>query len=125
VISGDIPWKEKSSVQICVEMSRGANSACPSNISDKYKNVIYKCWSWDPVGRPKIAEVIRFFARTNTTIFLTDPPLALAEDLTGRIDGTINDYIASGSFGNVYRCEWRRSSGPVKVWPVGSTGVTC
>ncbi|KAG1742232.1 kinase-like domain-containing protein [Suillus lakei] len=44
--------------------------------------------------------------------------LALAEDLTGQIFGTINDYVASGAFGNVYRCEWRRPSGSVKVWPV-------
>ncbi|KAG1878197.1 kinase-like domain-containing protein [Suillus subluteus] len=49
---------------------------------------------------------------------LNTPPLpivALAEDLTGQIFGTINDYVASGAFGNVYRCEWKRSSGPVKV----------
>ncbi|KAG2355065.1 kinase-like domain-containing protein [Suillus spraguei] len=41
--------------------------------------------------------------------------LALAEDLTGQIFGTISDYVASGAFGNVYRCEWRRPSGSVKV----------
>ncbi|KAG2358305.1 kinase-like domain-containing protein, partial [Suillus spraguei] len=39
----------------------------------------------------------------------------LAEDLTGQIFGTINDYVASGAFGNVYRLEWRRPSGSVKV----------
>ncbi|KAG2342557.1 kinase-like protein [Suillus weaverae] len=27
----------------------------------------------------------------------------------------INDYVASGAFGNVYKCEWRRPSGSVKV----------
>ncbi|KAG2066543.1 hypothetical protein BDR04DRAFT_63589 [Suillus decipiens] len=41
--------------------------------------------------------------------------LALAEDLTGQIFGTINDFVASGAFGNVYRCEWIRPSGSVKV----------
>ncbi|KAG1896016.1 uncharacterized protein F5891DRAFT_1055706 [Suillus fuscotomentosus] len=51
--------------------------------------------------------------------------LALAEDLTGQIFGGINDYVASGAFANVYRCEWRKPSGPVKVWPVDSAGVTC
>ncbi|KAG2337553.1 kinase-like protein [Suillus weaverae] len=41
--------------------------------------------------------------------------LPLAEDLTGQIFGTMNDYVASGAFGNVYKCEWRRPSGSVKV----------
>ncbi|KAG1761960.1 kinase-like domain-containing protein [Suillus occidentalis] len=45
----------------------------------------------------------------------SDPPVALAEDLTGQIDGTISDYVASGSSANVYRCEWRRPSGSIKV----------
>ncbi|KAG2136414.1 kinase-like domain-containing protein [Suillus clintonianus] len=43
------------------------------------------------------------------------PVLALAEDLTGQIFGTVNDYVASGAYGNVYRCELNRPSGPVKV----------
>ncbi|KIK33064.1 hypothetical protein CY34DRAFT_813857 [Suillus luteus UH-Slu-Lm8-n1] len=43
------------------------------------------------------------------------PILPLAEDLTGQIFGTINPYVASGTLGNVYRCEWRRPSGTVKV----------
>ncbi|KAG2113733.1 kinase-like domain-containing protein [Suillus discolor] len=41
--------------------------------------------------------------------------LALAEDLTGQIFGGIKDYVAGGAFANVYRCEWRKPSGPVKV----------
>ncbi|KAG1816618.1 hypothetical protein EV424DRAFT_1057269 [Suillus variegatus] len=40
--------------------------------------------------------------------------LALAEDLTGQIFGGIKDYVAGGAFANVYRCEWRKPSGPVK-----------
>ncbi|KAG1837933.1 kinase-like domain-containing protein [Suillus subalutaceus] len=54
----------------------------------------------------------------SSTSGLPPPPeihLALAEDLTGQIFGTINDYVASGAFGNVYRCEWRRPSGSIKV----------
>ncbi|KAG1742185.1 kinase-like domain-containing protein [Suillus lakei] len=43
------------------------------------------------------------------------PQLALAKDLTGQIFGSINDYVASGAFGNVYKCEWRQPSGPIKV----------
>ncbi|KAG1765800.1 kinase-like domain-containing protein [Suillus occidentalis] len=108
VISGDIPWKEKNSVQICIEMLKRANPVRPDNIPDNHWDVIHKCWSWDPVSRPKAAEVV-FFTRTNTTI------VALAKDLTGQIFGTINDYVASGAFGNVYRCEWRQPSGTVKV----------
>lgn len=41
----------------------------------------------------------------------------LPEDLTGQIFGTISDHVASGGFGSVYRCEWKRPTGPVKVWP--------
>ncbi|KAG2738227.1 kinase-like protein [Suillus brevipes Sb2] len=46
---------------------------------------------------------------------LPEIQLALAEDLTGQIFGTMKDYVASGAFGNVYRCEWRRPSGSIKV----------
>ncbi|KAG2050859.1 kinase-like protein [Suillus hirtellus] len=45
---------------------------------------------------------------------LPEIQLALVEDLTGQIFGGINDYVASGAFANVYRCEWRKPSGPVK-----------
>jgi len=51
--------------------------------------------------------------------------LALAEDLTGQVFGTTNNLVASGAFGIVYKCEWRRPSGHVEVWPVGSAGITC
>lgn len=77
-------------------MSKRANPVRPHNIPDNHWDVIHKCWSWDPVSRPKAAEVI-FFTRTNTTI------VAPARDLTGQIFCTINDYVASGAFGNVYR----------------------
>ncbi|KAG1749595.1 kinase-like domain-containing protein [Suillus occidentalis] len=48
-------------------------------------------------------------------LYSSDPPVALAKDLTGQIFGAINDYVASGAFGLVYRCEWRQPSGTVKV----------
>ncbi|KAG1870429.1 kinase-like domain-containing protein [Suillus tomentosus] len=54
-------------------------------------------------------------ASTSKLSPLPEVPLALAEDLTGQIFGRISDYVASGAFGNVYRCEWRQPSGPVKV----------
>jgi serine/threonine protein kinase len=41
--------------------------------------------------------------------------LALAEDLTGQVFGTTNNLVASGAFGIVYKCEWRRPSGHVEV----------
>jgi len=41
--------------------------------------------------------------------------LARVEDLTGQIVGTINDYVAGGAYGNVYKCEWKQQSGPIKV----------
>ncbi|KAG2127051.1 hypothetical protein BD769DRAFT_1605951, partial [Suillus cothurnatus] len=54
-------------------------------------------------------------ASTSEPLPLPEIQLALAEDLTGQIFGTKNDYVVSGGFGNVYRCEWRRPSGTVKV----------
>ncbi|KAG1878180.1 kinase-like domain-containing protein [Suillus subluteus] len=115
IVSGDIPWKEKkNSTHIIIELLKRATPARPDNFLDDHWNLIQKCWSWNPDDRPEATEIIRFFVS-----------VALAEDLTGQIFGTINDLVASGAFGNVYRCEWRRPSGPVKVWPVGSAGVTC
>ncbi|KAG1896009.1 kinase-like domain-containing protein [Suillus fuscotomentosus] len=45
---------------------------------------------------------------------LPEIQLALAEDLTGQIFCGMKGYVASGAFANVYRCEWRKPSGPVK-----------
>ncbi|KAG1812490.1 kinase-like domain-containing protein [Suillus subaureus] len=126
VVSGGIPWKEKkNSTHIIIELLKKATPARPDNVLDDHWNLIHKCWSWNPDDRPEATEVVSFFARKNTTISPTDLPLALAEDLTGQIFGTINDYVASGAFGNVYRCKWRRWSDSVKVWLVGSADVTC
>ncbi|KAG1777035.1 kinase-like domain-containing protein [Suillus placidus] len=75
-------------------------------------------------GNVKIPECMTQSSDDDSQASTSEPPplpiipLALAEDLTGQIFGTINDYVASGAFGNVYRCEWRRPSGSVKVWPV-------
>ncbi|KAG1721514.1 kinase-like domain-containing protein [Suillus lakei] len=107
IVSGDIPWKEKTQQHhIIIELSKRATPARPNNILDDHWNLIRKCWSWDPLGRPEAAEVIRFIAGL---------PPALTEDLTGQIYGTINDYVASGAFASVFRCEWRRPSGIIKV----------
>jgi serine/threonine protein kinase len=46
---------------------------------------------------------------------LPEIQLARVEDLTGQIVGTINDYVAGGAYGNVYKCEWKQQSGPIKV----------
>ncbi|KAG1807743.1 kinase-like domain-containing protein [Suillus variegatus] len=51
---------------------------------------------------------------TSELPLLPEIRLALAEDLTGQIFGGINDYVASGAFANVYKCEWRKPSSPVK-----------
>jgi hypothetical protein len=115
-----MPWKEKkNSTQIIIALLNKVVHVRPDNTLDDHWDLIQKCWSWNPDDRPEATEVIRFFAKKNTII-----SLALAEDLTGQIFGTINDHVASGAFGNVYKCEWRRPSGTVKVWPVGSAGVT-
>ncbi|KAG1719349.1 kinase-like domain-containing protein [Suillus lakei] len=124
IISGDIPWKEKHSTQICIQLSRRATPARPENILNDPWNLIQRCWSWNPRHRPEAARIIEHIdqfriddsqASISELIPLPILSLAPAEDLTGQIFGTINDYIASGAFANVYRCEWRRPSGPIKV----------
>jgi len=71
-------------------------------------------------GNAEVPECITQSMDDDSQASTSEPPslpinLALAEDLTGQIFGTMNDYVASGAFGSVYRCEWRRPSGPVKV----------
>ncbi|KAG1785560.1 kinase-like domain-containing protein [Suillus plorans] len=76
--------------------------------------------SSESTGNHKVPECSTRSGNDNSqasTSELPPPPeiqLSLAEDLTGQIFGGINDYAASGAFANVYRCEWRKPSGPVK-----------
>ncbi|KAG1807737.1 kinase-like domain-containing protein [Suillus variegatus] len=124
IISGNIPWKEKNSNHIAIALSRGATPARPENIPDGFWSFIERCWSRNPMDRPGTAHVLDCTdqcriddsqAPTSEPPPLPEIQLALAEDLTGQIFGGINDYVASGAFANVYRCEWRKPSGPVKV----------
>ncbi|KAG2153677.1 kinase-like domain-containing protein [Suillus bovinus] len=147
IISENIPWKERNSYQIAIALSQGATHARPKNIPNGFWNLIERCWSRNHMDRPGITQILEYinqckiddsqvqspmipthFPQESGSIHpsLPEGQLALAKDLTGQIFGTINDYVASGGFANVYRCEWRQPSGFVeKVWPVGSAGVTC
>ncbi|KAG1724247.1 kinase-like domain-containing protein [Suillus lakei] len=70
IISEVIPWKEKKNTpQIIAELGKRATPARPDNILDDHWNLIQKCWSWDPEGRPKAAEVITYIPTKLTTIF--------------------------------------------------------
>ncbi|KAG1777041.1 kinase-like domain-containing protein [Suillus placidus] len=61
IVSGIIPWRErKNSFHIMCELSQRATPARPDNILDDHWNLIQKCWSWDPVGRPKATEVLQY-----------------------------------------------------------------
>ncbi|KAG2121407.1 kinase-like domain-containing protein [Suillus cothurnatus] len=84
-------------------------------------NLIERCWSRDPMDRPETAHIVDYTdqCRINdsqptvsekTTLSIPRPP-AGSVDLTGQIFGTIGDYVAGGTFGNVYRCEWRQPYG--------------
>ncbi|KAG0708299.1 kinase-like domain-containing protein [Suillus ampliporus] len=127
IISGDIPWKEKKrSHQISIELSKKVTPTRPTNISNGHWNLIQKCWSWEPNHRPVPKEVINYLDQFGTddsqesVSELTPLPISrtpgVLVDLTGQIFGTIGDYVAGGTFGNVYRCEWRQPHGPrVKV----------
>ncbi|KAJ8591202.1 kinase-like protein [Rhizopogon salebrosus TDB-379] len=59
IVSGDIPWQEKRSYQIVIELSRRVIPIRPGNILDNHWNLIHKCWSLDPNDRPGCAEVLK------------------------------------------------------------------
>ncbi|OJA17708.1 hypothetical protein AZE42_07449 [Rhizopogon vesiculosus] len=58
VFSGDMPWKEKNSYQVTVELLKRATPARPDKILDGHWDLIRECWSWDPCHRPWAAEAL-------------------------------------------------------------------
>ncbi|KAJ8597344.1 kinase-like protein [Rhizopogon salebrosus TDB-379] len=114
IVSGGIPWKEKCSPQITIELWRRVNPARPENIPNDPWNLIRQCWSWEPGDRPGCAAVLQSINQFKIDDSQTSV-LQLPADLTGQIPGQICNYVAGGTFTNVFKCEWRRSNGPVKV----------
>jgi hypothetical protein len=53
-----MPWKEKKSYQISIELSRRVTHARPKNILEDHWNLIEGCWSWDPEDRPDATTVL-------------------------------------------------------------------
>ncbi|KAG1721528.1 kinase-like domain-containing protein [Suillus lakei] len=68
IASGTVPWKGKNSHQIIVELSQRATPARPDNIGHDHWNLINRCWSWDPAGRPDAKEVSECLTKEITTI---------------------------------------------------------
>ncbi|KAG2041373.1 kinase-like domain-containing protein [Suillus americanus] len=58
IFSGDMPWKEKNSIQICITLSNKTVHARPKNILDDQWTLIRQCWSWEPGNRPSAADVL-------------------------------------------------------------------
>ncbi|KAJ8597347.1 hypothetical protein M405DRAFT_555311 [Rhizopogon salebrosus TDB-379] len=90
IVSGDMPWKEKKSYQISIELSRRVAHARPENIFDDHWNLIEECWSWDRADRPDATTVL-----TNdcwSTYASTCPP-ALTADLESEVDPSTDDVI--------------------------------
>ncbi|KAG1724281.1 kinase-like domain-containing protein [Suillus lakei] len=58
IVSGVMPWKEKRTPNhITIGLSKRATPARLDNIIDDHRNLINKCWSWDPARRPDAKEV--------------------------------------------------------------------
>ncbi|KAG1851116.1 kinase-like domain-containing protein [Suillus subluteus] len=123
IISGNIPWKEKKNLtHIVIELSRGATPARPENMPNSSWNLIKRCWSLDPMDRPETAHLLDYTYQcriddsqesvSELTTLSIPRSLAGPVDLTGQIFGTVGGYVAGGTFGNVYRCEWRQPYGP-------------
>ncbi|KAG1851140.1 kinase-like domain-containing protein [Suillus subluteus] len=115
IISGDIPWKEKnSSDQISIELAKKATPTRSENIPNGLWNLIQKCWSWEPKHRPEAEKVLEYANLSgidDLQASISNQPV----DLTGQIIGQINDFVAGGTFANVYRCECKQASGRIKV----------
>ncbi|KAG0708371.1 kinase-like domain-containing protein [Suillus ampliporus] len=63
IVSGDMPWKEKNSLQISIALSNKTMPARPDNILDYHWDLIQRCWSWDAGDRPGAVEVVGCVAR--------------------------------------------------------------
>jgi serine/threonine protein kinase len=70
IASGNIPWQEKRSHQICIELSKRTPHVHPDNILDNHWNLVQKCWSWDPEDRPGCVEVLKCMNR-DTKVWLS------------------------------------------------------
>ncbi|KAG1721533.1 kinase-like domain-containing protein [Suillus lakei] len=57
IISGVKPWEGNHANQITIALSRGTTPARPDNIGDGHWNLINRCWSWDPAGRPEAKQI--------------------------------------------------------------------
>ncbi|KAG1812495.1 kinase-like domain-containing protein [Suillus subaureus] len=117
-VSGDIPWKEKKSHQICIALSKNATHARPNNMLDNHWKLIQRCWSWEPGHRPRAARVLQYidqFRTDNSQDRQPKLPSRGLADLTGQIVCTMGDLVTAGDFGIVYKCNWKRPTGSVKV----------
>ncbi|KAG2033523.1 kinase-like domain-containing protein [Suillus americanus] len=118
IVSGDIPWKEKKSHQICIALSKNATHTRPNNILDNHWKLIQECWSWEPGHRPRAPGVLQYIDQFRTDNSQDRQPKLPSQglaDLTGQIVCTMGDLVAAGDLGIVYKCEWRRSTGSLKV----------
>ncbi|KAG1793569.1 uncharacterized protein BJ212DRAFT_1292664 [Suillus subaureus] len=58
IISGNIPWKEKNSNHIAIELSRGATPLRPENMPNGSWSLIKCCWSLDPTNHLETAHIL-------------------------------------------------------------------
>lgn len=118
IASGDIPWKEKKTHQICIALSQKATHPRPNNMPDNHWKLIQKCWSWEPGHRPRPAGVLQYIDQFRTDNLQDRQPKFLSQglaDLTGQIVCTMSDLVSASDLGIVYKCQWKRLTGSVKV----------
>ncbi|KAG1799820.1 kinase-like domain-containing protein [Suillus plorans] len=106
----------KKHVQICVALSNKVIRARPENILDDHWNLIQKCWSWEASHRPRVTKVLQYIDQFRTDNWQGQQPKVPTGqglvDLTGQIVGTNAEFV---DFGMVFKCKWRRPTGPMKV----------
>lgn len=118
IVSGDIPWEKKKSHQICIALSKKTKHTRPNKMLDDHWKLIQQCWSWEPGHRPQAARLLQYIDQFRTDNLQDLQPRLPSQglaDLTGQVVGAIGDFVAAGDFGIVYKCEWKRPTGPVKV----------
>jgi serine/threonine protein kinase len=107
ILSGDMPWKERTSIQICIALWNKTVHARPENILDDQWNLIQQCWSWKPGNRPSAADILVSIDSDAPMIVDDGPVVQHVQDLNfgdvpmivddGSVAQLVQDFFGGGS----------------------------
>lgn len=59
VATGDVPFKEKSPLQIVKALDAGSRPAIPSDVPEEYVELMTDCWQQKPDSRPNFDQIVQ------------------------------------------------------------------